>query len=116
MSRLLESEVNARRSAYRLLFELQSGSEPMIFGYQIGKEGLTNKGFAPAIEILTPEQVDQFVRGYAHAVAMADLDLGPHDPLTSDSARDQLTRSEELAYQYFKGVQEYRSLRQQPDR
>ena len=111
---ILESEKRASEVAYRFVFETQCGSEPMIFGYQIGRG--ESEGYTSALGILTPDQTDQFIRGYAHAVAMADLDLGPLDPLTNDLARDQLARSEELAYQYLKSVQEYRSLRQQPGR
>ena len=104
---ILESEKRASEVAYRFVFETQCGSEPMIFGYQIGRRG--NEDYTSALGILTPEQTDQFIRGYAHAVAMTDLDLGPRDPLANDLARDQLARLEEFAYQYFKGVQDYRN-------
>jgi hypothetical protein len=86
---------------------LDSGKIPMIFGYKIGQNGLTDELYFRAMERLTPEQIDDFIKGFAHAVAMADLQLSAFDPLRDDSARNELARLEDLAYQYFKGVQEY---------
>ncbi len=101
---------NERWSLAEEIAYLDSGEDPMIFGYKIGQNGLASKLYFRAMERLKPEQIDPFIKGFAHGVTMADLQLSARDPLIDNSARDQLARLEELAYHYFKGVQDYRKM------